>query len=358
MNFKTKAGRNLLLFSLVLLAACSKEPAPDKPELNENDYYKIKIIGKIKIGQIVYDSISARFIVKAFNGDKVIQSETFLPSGLNQLFLPKNATKYSIIMNKWGTSASMELDAVDVKENTPYSIIANKEAKLLKEELIYDFSSGTYQLRSKVKYSYNGNTLNNVVSYGFTAGQFELIKKEQFFYDTSSLVKIKETYLNNSPVQPYERIFSYNPYNQISKTEVSFPITNYAFLNDYIPGRNSIRISTQGINNPSGLHFYLQFSNGNLSERTTIMDDGDYSDIYNYDENINPYIHLNWPDLLFSRQSNNNIKVQKYRVDDLVSEEVKYEYQYDLDGYPSQVIKEQRDSNGAFVIKEKKQFVY
>lgn len=63
--------------------------------------------------------------------------------------------------------------------------------------------------------------------------------------------------------------------------------------------------------------------------------------LYQYDSNINPYGSLGWPDLLLSRQSKNNVIGQQksYSGSYPTADPYKFEYKYDDNGYPVELIK-------------------
>ena len=62
---------------------------------------------------------------------------------------------------------------------------------------------------------------------------------------------------------------------------------------------------------------------------------------YNYDFNINPFAHMNMPDLYLSNISRNNLTGQQKGFGGAVPSSVpyKYEYKYDHEGYPIELVK-------------------
>ena len=65
---------------------------------------------------------------------------------------------------------------------------------------------------------------------------------------------------------------------------------------------------------------------------------------YGYDNNINPYQQMNWPDLFFSRQSKNNVTYEQSTYQGAYPIHVPYgfTYTYDSDGYPKELVKQYR----------------
>ncbi len=93
--------------------------------------------------------------------------------------------------------------------------------------------------------------------------------------------------------------------------------------------------------------YYMLSDKGNQVKRSYLasnnMSEG--SD-YGYDKNINPYIHMNWPDMLLSRNSKNNISWtgKEYFSGNMTLDPVTYNYTYDADGYPVSLVKEFRSA--------------
>ena len=61
---------------------------------------------------------------------------------------------------------------------------------------------------------------------------------------------------------------------------------------------------------------------------------------YTYDHNINPYVHMSWPDLYLSHESRNNVVAQQKNYGGAYpsGDPYKFAYQYDADGYPTSKI--------------------
>jgi hypothetical protein len=61
------------------------------------------------------------------------------------------------------------------------------------------------------------------------------------------------------------------------------------------------------------------------------------SGTYTYDNHINPYAHMSWPDLYLSHESRNNVVAQQksYAGAYPSGDPYKFEYQYDAEGYPT-----------------------
>ena len=157
-----------------------------------------------------------------------------------------------------------------------------------------------------------------------------------------------------------EKTYLYDANGRIAKTNVIYPSGAFAYRNEYpLTGNKVVNISLEGLTNPAGTHYRVQFENNNLTEIKTITNTDTYGYRYQYDENINPYVHMNWPDTWFYRQSKNNIAEEKFFLGDQVSVDMKYEYKFDSDGFPVETIQKERDAaTNNFIVRSKKVFKY
>lgn len=94
--------------------------------------------------------------------------------------------------------------------------------------------------------------------------------------------------------------------------------------------------------NGLGMNYTLKIKGGNKSEDSATASNGisGESSTYQYDFNINPYAHLNLPNIYLSNLSKNNM-VAQYKVYSgsiPSSEPYKFEYLYDDGGYPKELL--------------------
>jgi hypothetical protein len=97
------------------------------------------------------------------------------------------------------------------------------------------------------------------------------------------------------------------------------------------------------------MKYYKTFAGGNVLEDAAFTSNHN-SELgkYDFDDNINPYYFLNWPDLFLTHQNKNNITRQykTYQGSYPVAEPYRSEYTYDADGYPKEVIRHYRSFPG------------
>ncbi|HEX6334244.1 MAG TPA: hypothetical protein VFZ78_08445 [Flavisolibacter sp.] len=81
---------------------------------------------------------------------------------------------------------------------------------------------------------------------------------------------------------------------------------------------------------------------------------------YTFDENINPYVHMKWPEQFLEHESKNNaVTMGSYSGSGPVEIQTTSEYQYGNDGFPTQVLRKRLDpSTGQYVQYSRKVFTY
>ena len=82
---------------------------------------------------------------------------------------------------------------------------------------------------------------------------------------------------------------------------------------------------------------------------------------YRYDQLVNPYVHMNWPDLYLTRSSKNNVNAleQSFVNDYPVAVPSSHTYTYDSEGYPRELIRTYKSGfTGEYLYTTKTVFVY
>jgi hypothetical protein len=169
-------------------------------------------------------------------------------------------------------------------------------------------------------FQYNGNQLEKISRYddknvllGFTA----------FVYNQEGKVR-GMTHLESGQQTTATVNYLYHP-NQEVAIHYSYPGQTYTM--DY------------------GMKFY----GGNILETTSFVS-GQTSETgrYDYDQQINPYVHMNWPDFYLSNSSRNNL-IRQYKTYQLhmpTAEPYDFSYTYDADGYPKELVRKFRSVPG------------
>jgi hypothetical protein len=267
-----------------------------------------------------------------------------LQAGSNEVRLDRSAASFKLRISRWGISDEMTLTKAQVDEDTEYILGGSKAAKKLKQEATLKLVNGNYVPESLIKYQYlsNGN-LNQIEHYEKNGnGTAFLSMKEVFTYNTTGKV---------------EKISCYDESNALTQTtsfhyDVQGKIINMTerSLNSEINA--AVTYSTQ--QQSQGIHIQYQYNSGLVMNQTLVLLRGNIiasnahtsnmtgeTGTYDFDVNINPYAHMNYPDILFSNFSRNNMTVHRksYMGHYPVTDPYQFQYAYDADGYPTEVIK-------------------
>jgi hypothetical protein len=110
------------------------------------------------------------------------------------------------------------------------------------------------------------------------------------------------------------------------------------------------------------MNYYMRFRGGNVIESSAATSHNNTEVARcSYDFNINPYVHMKWPNLYLSNNTLNNMTSQQREYSGSYPTAYPYSfvYTYDADGYPSQVIKHFKSpTTGQHVFSTKTVFVY
>jgi hypothetical protein len=106
----------------------------------------------------------------------------------------------------------------------------------------------------------------------------------------------------------------------------------------------------------------MHFEDGNkVSDQAISSTGAAESGVYAYDDYVNPFHQLGWPDLFLSNSSKNNRIGEQKNYAGAIPQSVpyKFEYTYDADGYPSFVyISYKGFSSQQHILRIKKVFIY
>jgi hypothetical protein len=333
---------------------------------------KIKIRPLIKIGDIVYDSIPVQIIVQSWDNNGFIGSKFIsLKPGTNEITLERSVPRYKILLLKWGTTDQLELTQNDIQEGTLYTLGGSKEAKKLQSEVELKLENGTYKPLTKNSYIYDGQGRLAEIRYfqRKTDNTPFLAMTEKITRNWSGKVTKRVSYGTKNEVIS-QTDFTYNQQGRIAGIkEINSDNTTQADV-EYFAGEGGTGISgnySVNIKYSYSRHYYTMnynmiFKGGNLTEDVATTSHYNYEKgMYNYDWAINPYIHMDLPDLFLSKSSkhNRNIQYKEYATQFPTNIPSKFEYTYDADGYPKELITTYiAYETGAFLFKTKTVYTY
>jgi len=318
----------------------------NNPPDTGNSHFKIKIRPYFTIGEIRYDSVPASLTVIVIdNSGQVTRKQVSLKAGTNEIEVPKAASQYRFQISKWGISDELVLDKYQVHEETVYGIGGSRAAKKLKSELIYKLVNGTYVPDSKKDYLYDASgKLNRINYYRKQAnGQTYLEKYDLFEYSNGRISLIH--YLKGN--EEFVGAVSFT-YDQMGKVKTIAQNMDGVQTNGVVTYYDSPRQFNAHVKYSFSDAYYtkdctLSFKDGNAFKLQSSTSHGDSEEgLYEYDFNINPYVHLKLPDLYLSFESINN-RVKQYKTYTNAYPEadpLTFDYTYDADGYPTQLVSE------------------
>jgi hypothetical protein len=204
--------------------------------------------------------------------------------------------------------------------------------------------NGSYVAESKTSYTYDaaGNLLR-IEYYKRKADNTPfLAMTDRFNYTGNKVQKIsrvdEET---NSPISTIS--FTYDHQGKvIAMNEKTVNGETNGRVQYHYYERPEISINYQYPGKTDEMDYSMVFRNGNkVEDAATTTNHSNELGTYSYDFNINPYRHMNWPNLFLSNSSKNNLTFQNktYSGNYPAAEPYSLTYTYDADGYPTEVIK-------------------
>ncbi|MES2894057.1 MAG: hypothetical protein V4725_18700 [Bacteroidota bacterium] len=309
----------------------------------------------IKIGDVIYDSIPVSFTLTSWdaNGQMTVKTITLQP-GKTQLELSTAMTKYQFKVMKWGTTDELTVLQNELQDGAVYSLGGSKAAKRLLSEISSREVGGVFKAESKKQYEYaTDNKLLRIVHQQKRAdNSIYTAMIENFIYTGNQVTTIRKYGEDNNLLATTAFIYGNNGKLSTIRHNESGIQTDGAVEYHSVPGGT-------GISGDHGIHvkytytdryytmdYNKHFIGGNMIEDAAITSHHSSElGIYQYDFKINPYIHLKVPDLFLTHTSKHNkIYQQKtfYAHYPLV-EPYSFEYVYDSDDYPTQLLTKYRN---------------
>lgn len=335
----------------------------DYGQSNSNPFLKVKLKAIMQIGNVLYDSIPASLKLRIWGSHgEITTSYSSLKAGVNTITIPKAASKYEFTMSKWGTSDMISLNRNEIDEVTIYTLGGSKAAKKLKSEIVALDVNGTYVAQSKNEYIYDANGNLSKIEYWLKRSDNTpyISMTERFEHTGSSVNKIIRYGEQNEVLS--NTMFTHDNQGKVIrmvKQENDTQATAKVEYFHYTKPEVTIHYDFPGTMDTD---YYSDYSGGNTVSSTSRRTNGDTEfGWYEYDFNINPYKHMNWPDFLLSHTSKNNLVLQRkqYMYSFPINEPYSFIYTYDADGYPTSLITSFKSYlTGKHVFSTKKIFTY
>jgi hypothetical protein len=246
-------------------------------------------------------------------------------------------------MSQWGITDVMDLTKDQLKTGEIYTLGGAKAAKRLSKEETFLFVMGSYQPKGKTIYTWNTKGVA-VATYYQKLPQYaelQLTQTQRYTHTGNNVTRIDVTHSNGATGYT---LFEYNA--QASKVTNIRDVqpsgeTGAAVAYSYPTGSANITIDYL-FDNGHSMEYTMQFKGGNkVQDAARTSTNGSEGGTYTYDKNINPYAHMNMPNRYLSNLSRNNMIGQNkgYSGGFPAVEVYKFEYRYDAEGYPVELVK-------------------
>jgi hypothetical protein len=350
LDFKVEKNSNLEIPVEVLKVQPGERPEQygyaagtfDSGQQQDNPYLRIRLKAVVKIGDISYDSIPAyvRITTRNNNGQPGITFKELRP-GANEIQVSKDASGYDFILYKWGLTDTIHLNRNEVDESQVYILGTSKAAKKLKSERVYKIINGVDVADTKTDYLYDAAGKLSKIEYWMRNKDNTpyLAMTDVFEYSNGKATGIVRTNEENQSIMS-STSFSYDQNGKvISIAQNDNGIQTNATVAYY---NNEVKMHYTYPGRSYDMNYYMRFSDGNMSASSASTSNNSTElGAHNYDLNINPYIHMKWPNLFLSNSSKNNMTSQQkeYYGNYPVAYPYSFTYSYDADGYPKEVVR-------------------
>lgn len=319
----------------------SKIPVP-RP-LADSVIVRVRAI--VQVGDITYDSIPARLLFTSFDSANVAHSRTLnLMPGVNQIKVPKAHIAYQLRLSAFGQTLEQSIVAAEYNPAMVIEFNGSRQPKRLSKEESYRMIDGQAVPDGQTFYEYAANNrLSRIVYYKKFphSADLQLDFSEQYNYESGRLKIINLYTYYNERMGFIEFVYDgsgriTNMHQEMSGQH-TYAAVNHALFN----GEGSIGIDYL-YHTGHAMEYVMEFSGGNkVSEAGTTSAGKSEGGGFTYDHYINPYAHMGMLNIYLSNLSKNNLVGQQKGYSGSIPSAVpyKYEYKYDADGYPVELLK-------------------
>lgn len=337
----------------------------DYGQEDANPYMKVKLRAIMQIGDVIYDSIPAALTITTWNNQGEMNTTySHLNAGINEVQILKAAVKYKFTVSKWGTNDEMTLDRNNVDNVTVYTLGGSKTAKKLKSERVYKQVNGADVAESKTDYFYEAAGKLSRIDYWLKKkdNSSYLAMVDDFEYNNGRVTRIVRTNKEDRSVMTITS-FSYDNSGKVTGiSQNDNGVQTNASVEYFHYERKEVKIHYTYPGRSNDMNYYMIFRGGNMVESSAVTSNNNTElGRYDHDFGINPYAHMDWPNLFLSNTSKNNTTTQykEYHGSYPTADPYSFNYTYDADGYPTQVIKHFKSPvSGSFLFSTKTVFIY
>ncbi len=359
---KTISFSRIIIALLVVLTSCSKEelltttdPTPPVKDTAAgtppvvpgpvNRHITANLRAIVKVGAVRYDSIAAELQVTSWDSSgNAFHNILRLAPGRNAIQLAEKFPRHKFTMKAWNTEKSVEMTREEVVAAGVIELETARAAKKLRSESSFILIQGTDQQQSKTDYYYHDNgNLRKIDFYQKKPEVWELQLTwiDHFSYTGNKVKNIRRT--NGAGQDAIQTSFSYHAAGFLEHIHQSgFGNETYAYIAGPVNAENGEVTIDYLFSNGQAMTYNMTFRNGNKVEETATGSTGaGEGGEFTYDQNVNPYNQMNWPDLYLRNLSKNNRTLENKGYTGSIPSVIPYRtvFTYDEDGYPVQMIK-------------------
>lgn len=305
---------------------------------------KVAVKVGIQVGEVFYDSIPATVRLTTWDSSGAMQETSLaLGAGTNRVELPSNKARYHFFLSKWGVSDEITLTRDQLREGQPITLGGSRQAKKLKLEERFTINSlGESWPQAKTIYQYDASNRLVKITYFQKMVQYPDLRMtlvDKFVYSGNKVQRIDRYGSQDTAFAPTSFTeFTYDAAGRISHMHSTESTETFASVEYSVDTRHDLVTVDYLFSNGGAVENTMKFLGGNKVQYAARSSRGDSEGgSYTYDFNINPYIHMAWPDMWFRHSSKNNEVKNDAGYSGAYPSTVPYkiEYTYDGDGYPT-----------------------
>lgn len=323
----------------------------------------LKLKLSLTIGGVLFDNLPGKIEIDAIdNQDNHWTRQIDLSPGQMSFRVPENFTQYKFRVIKWNSTLEKTYSRAELSENFAIEMTAAKNAKKLVKEFTFTELATGLRADSRAEYTYNGLGLTQAHYYQrlpqYQDLQLTMVNKFHYLFNQVDTIRR----FDGTGMQTGFTAFTYTAGKITSIHNTSYDQQTFAAVHHGGTAAEPELNIDYLFSNGQSMEYVMKYRNQNkisYSARSSTGAGG--VGTYEYDNNINPYYLMQYPDLYFSNTSKNNKIIEQTGSVGGFPTVVPYkmEYEYDEDGYPTVLYTSYKGyTTGEHLYRTKKVFQY
>lgn len=301
----------------------------------------VKPVATIQVGAKTYQLPVPAIEVETIYENGESNTATVELQGDAGYYVSAKARSYRFKTTQWNLSLTREITKAALTENPEVLFEGSKTPAILLRDETFLEVQGAWMPKDKTLYDYRADgKLQQITHFQKKPQVFELVQQfvDKAVYAGARLQEVVRFDGYNKQVGSTQYEYAGNAVSHIIQT--MYGMTTSSVLEPALPDGTASDVYII-LSNSATLHYSASFVDGNkVSYRATSSTSMSEGGEFQYDSNINPYSFFMFPDMYLTNVSKNNVvgRGQGYSGGFPVSVPYKYEYQYNADGYPTELI--------------------